>query len=535
VSRLARWLFVLAFAYAIAGQVWRIDDYPPFMDFDAATLGIFVDNLSYQPRYDHYFATAAAFQDRYRALWAAFALPLALPLSAVQRLLAIPDYGVDRLLHVTAIVLGLVGSLCAALLTRSRGKDAWADVAFVVGLTAVLPSYLLYVRTASVQFLSSFALFWAAVLFGVEYARRGRRRDVYALAIVLAAYQLVPYAPLAYLPGILVAILVGVGATRRTLGDPHAYAAAALALGAPLAVRYALGVHYEGSYRAYAEKVSAFLALRGSHAFALDGLSWSRVGEKLTKLVDQHVLFRRDDLGDRSRVDDLWTLNAVHLAWLALLPVAARGLWKGVAVRDQATLVSALVLATTYAASLTIGAPEGRYLLTAVPCYAVLVGFGIRSVLAHAERRRIALALVLIVTATNTFWLLGGPYETRMIAAWRNRAGMRETMAAVRDERTPSEEALLEWPDLQYEDWLYLQMLANFRVTAVDALRMLNLVQEQPSTAGPRALFIVRDAAARPEINGWRLRGFAIAHEIADPLTGRRLVVLVKHVASSGG
>ena len=78
-----------------------------------------------------------------------------------------------------------------------------------------------------------------------------------------------PYAPLAYLPVILVAILVGVGATRRTLGDPHAYAAAALALGAPLAVRYALGVHYEGSYRAYAEKVSAFLALRGSHAFAV--------------------------------------------------------------------------------------------------------------------------------------------------------------------------------------------------------------------------------------------------------------------------
>jgi len=149
VSRLARWLFVVAFAYAIAGQVWRIDDYPPFMDFDAATLGIFVDNLSYQPRYDHYFATAAAFQDRYRALWAAFALPLTLPLSAVQRLLAIPDYGVDRLLHVTAIVLGLVGSLCAALLARSRGKDAWADVAFVVGLTAVLPPYLLYVRTAS--------------------------------------------------------------------------------------------------------------------------------------------------------------------------------------------------------------------------------------------------------------------------------------------------------------------------------------------------------------------------------------------------
>jgi len=165
----------------------------------------------------------------------------------------------------------------------------------------------------------------------------------------------------------------------------------------------------------------------------------------------------------------------------------------------------------------------------------VLVGFGIRSAFAHAERRRIALALVLIVTATDTFWLLGGPYEARMIAAWRNRAGMRETMAAVRDERTPSEEALLEWPDLQYEDWLYLQMLANFRVTAVDPLRMLNLVQEQPSTAGPRALFIVRDAAARPEINGWRLRGFAIGREIADPLTGRRLVVLVKHVASSGG
>ncbi len=532
-SRLARWLFVVAFASAIAGSVWRIDDYPPSMDFDAATLGIFVNNLSYQPRYDHYFATAPAFQDRYRALWAAFELPLTLPLSAVQRLLGVPDYDVDRLLHVTAIVLGLAGSLCAAALTRSRGKDWWLDGAFVVGFTAVLPSYLLYVRTASVQFLASFALFWAAVLLVVEYVRRGDDRYLYALAAVLAAYQLAPYPPLAYLPLVLVAILVGAGATRRTLRDPHAYAAAALALGAPLAVTYALGVHYEGSYRAYAEKVSAFLAFRGSHAFSLDGLGWSAVGEKLTKLVDQHVLFLRDDLGDRSRADDLWTLNAVHVVWLALLPVALRGLWKGVAARDQATLVCALVLATTYVASLTIGAPEGRYLLTVVPCYAVLTGFGVRSAFAHGERRLVALALVLIVTATNTYWLLTGSYETSMARAWRNRAGMRAALAAVRDEQKDTEEALLEWPDLRYEDWLYLQMLADFRVVAVDSMRMLNLVQEQPSIARPRALFIVRDADARPEINGWRFRGFTIAREIAEPISGRRLVVLVKHVASS--
>src|SRR5207245_1642625 len=249
-------------------------------------------------------------------------------------------------------------------------------------------------------------------------------------------------------------------------------------------------------------------------------------------LLDQHVLFLRDDLGDRTRGDDLWTVNAVHVAWLALVPVAAFGLWKGIAARDRATLVCALVLTITYSVSLTIGASEGRYLLTAVPCYAVLVGFGIHSAVTRIDRRLVVLAFALIAAATNTYWLLTGPYEASMIAAWRNRSGMRETIAAIRDARTPSEEALLEWPDLRYEEWLYLQMLANFRVTTVDSLRMLNVVQEQPSTAA-RALFIVRDAAARPEINGWRLRGFAIAREIADPLTDRRLVVLVKHVASA--
>ncbi len=297
-------LFIVAVAYAMAGYYWRIDDYPPYMDFDSATLGIFVNNLTYQPRYDYYFATSGVAQNQYRAAWSAFALPSLVPVSGVQRLLRIPYYRVDRLLKITCFVLGLLGSLCAANIARGAG-GRWFDAAFVAGFVAVSPAYLLYLRTAFLQTLMSFLLFWTAVMLMVAYTRDLGRRRLYGVAIALACYGLAPYAALTSLPVVLLGIVLTQGRLGRTMRDPHFYAAAAIGVVAWWSVVLVLAVHYDGSYQTYMSKVSEFLMVRGPHVLSFDGFTWSALRWKLVKLVDQHVLFLRDALGDAYRPDDL--------------------------------------------------------------------------------------------------------------------------------------------------------------------------------------------------------------------------------------
>jgi len=503
------------------------------MDFDGATLGIFVNNLTYQPRYDYYFAKSGVAQNEYRAAWSAFALPSSVLVSGVQQLLRIPYYRVDRLLKITCFVLGLLGSLCAANIARGAGVR-WFDAAFVAGFVAVSPAYLLYLRTAFLPIVTSFSLFWAAVMLMVAYTRDLGRRRLYGVAIVLACYGLAPYAALTSMPVVLLGIVLIQGRLGRTMRDPHFYAAAAIGVVAWWSVVLVLAVHYDGSYQNYMSKVSEFLMVRGPHVLSFDGFTWSELRWKLVKLVDQHVLFLRDALGDAYRPDDLWTLNAVHVTWLGLLPLTLYGVYRGLAAGDEATRLSALVLATTYVMALTVGSPEGRYIVTAVPCYALLLGVAARTLLPNPTRRMVALALILLVTATNTYWLVGGRYETDMMTKWKTRAAMREALAAIRVERAHDEEAYLEWPALQYKDWLYLQMLANFEVVVLERMEMVRMASAPKDERHRRAFFIARDADARPEIRGLRLQGFELVGEVTDSVSARRLAVLVKHVPPIG-
>ena len=166
-------------------------------------------------------------------------------------------------------------------------------------------------------------------------------------------------------------------------------------------------------------------------------------------------------------------------------------------------------------------------MMTAVPCYAVLVAFGVRSLIADARWRTAVLTLILLVIATDTYSLLTGPYEAGMLRRWATRAGLRETLATVRSSRDPGEQAFLEWPGLRYEDWLYVQSLANFEVTAVDHGTIVGMAQ---GNGQQRALFISRDAADGPQIDRLQRQGFGIAGEVQDPPGGRCLVVLAKHL-----
>ena len=98
--------------------MYEIGRYPRYVDFDSATLGIFVNDLSYH-RFGHSFAFPnrdAGYPDQewYRLRWAASALPLTLPLSWLQRALRIAPEHVGLLIRGAASFFGLVCAFVAA-------------------------------------------------------------------------------------------------------------------------------------------------------------------------------------------------------------------------------------------------------------------------------------------------------------------------------------------------------------------------------------------------------------------------------------
>ena len=82
-------VFAIAAALCVGACVYDLDDYPPHFDYDSATLGIFVNNLTFNGRYDYGFNPSFS-QNAYRINWAAQFLPVSVPLSWTQRTLHVP-------------------------------------------------------------------------------------------------------------------------------------------------------------------------------------------------------------------------------------------------------------------------------------------------------------------------------------------------------------------------------------------------------------------------------------------------------------
>ena len=117
-ARASAAFLVAACLVACAGYVYDIGRYPRYVDFDSATLGIFVNDLSYH-QFGYSFTSSVRDVERpeqewYRLRWAASALPLTLPLSWLQRAFRIPPEHAGLLIRGAASFFGLACAIVAA-------------------------------------------------------------------------------------------------------------------------------------------------------------------------------------------------------------------------------------------------------------------------------------------------------------------------------------------------------------------------------------------------------------------------------------
>lgn len=162
-ATVARAFLVVALLLSTWGFHYRLDDCPAYLDYDSSTLGIFVNNVSFHDDYAYGLRNSTVDQDLYRAAWAAEFLPASVVLSRLQRWLGVSPDGVGDLLEFAALFFGAVGLACVVQVACRRRRSNWEEGLFVAGWTAVLPCFLLYLRTTEPHFPYAFAMFWAAV------------------------------------------------------------------------------------------------------------------------------------------------------------------------------------------------------------------------------------------------------------------------------------------------------------------------------------------------------------------------------------
>ncbi len=532
---LSELLFLLAILFSSAGYWFEPDCHPPYLDYDSATLGIFVNNLSYNKGYDDHFRGYKYSEHRYRTWWAAEFLPLGIPFSLIQRILGIPPWGVTGLLRVLGILFGLLGCLAAASLLRPAEGWDLRDKLLFLGFLAAAPPYILFVRTVVPHFMFVFLLFWLMVSWMAAYCRTGKKAYLYLLGIGSACFALVPYPPAFFLPPAFLLLVVWSKRFKETVLSIHG--PAALLLGALLFFSATLLIAWSQGepYLHLMEKAFKFLRTRGG-SVSLAKLDPSLLPDKLQKLLDQHLLFLRDDLGDWTRDDALWTLGAVHVMWLLSLPLGLFGFVKGLLEKRESARVFTSVLAASYATALTVSFPEGRYLLPVVPCYAYFVLLGIRSLPGLRRWRWVAGGLFLILFSANTFYLICSPsYDGYMAELWKNRGGIREAAAFIRKSVKEPARFALGIPLLGNEQFLYFEVYANFDINVFERTEVLQFVLNADRTEDParaeeeisRILVLAR-AEDRKEVRLWKGFGFHEVHRFREPCTGREFLLLCK-------
>ncbi len=516
-------LFGLSLFAASWGLHYRLDDYPPWLDYDTAATGIYINSVSYRESYDAFFRDSSKPHNVFRASWAAAFLPATAPLSLVQRTFGVPPDRVGDLLKAAAVFLAVLGTGCAARLAMCSGMSAM-DAAFLFGVVAALPPFLLYVRTGNLFF--SYFMFWLAVACIDRYVSGDGRRWVYALAAVVALYAMVPYVPITVLPVAGFLLAWWRGALGRVLGDVHLYAAAMASVALFVLMRVLVATSFEPSYEAWSAKTATYLADRSGHAISPGFLDPALLPDKLTKLVHQHLWFARDQLGDRTRSDAAWTVPAPQLPWVALLAVALFGMWRCRRNRNAGAAPFAAVLLGTYGLALTLSFPEGRYMVPALPALAFFAVEGLRGLVPSPLPRTLVCSGFLAAMAWSGFSLVSGPYQEWMVRQWQDRAGMKEAFALVRERLDPDyglgRPMKVWWPGMNHEVWLYMRMIANRRD------RLYELATELDREAAGERLFAAAHSDDAARLAELETLGFRSIGTVTDPIIARRLEVLVR-------
>ena len=525
--------FLLALLFSSAGYWFQPRCHPPYLDYDSATLGIFVNNLSFNKGYDDNFRGYKYSQHRYRTWWAAEFLPLSIPMSLLQRALGIPPRGVVDLLRVLGALFGLLGCLTAASLLRASEGWTWRDKLFFLGFLAAAPPYLLFIRTVVPHFMFTFLLFWVMVKWTADYCRTGNKGYLYFLGAGTACFAMVPYPPMFFLPLFFLLLVAWSGRLKETILDLNLFGAVLLGGVFFLTATFIIAWTQGEPYAHLMEKAYKFLQTRGG-AVSFAKLDPSLLPDKLQKLFDQHILFLRDDLGDWSRDDALWTLGSVHLLWLAAFPVGLFGLFKGLKDKLASARVFASVLFASYAVALTFSFPEGRYLLPVVPCYAYFITLGLRSLLERFRWRWASATLFLLLFAGNTFILVKGPgYDGYMAELWKYRGGVREAIDYVLQNTKDPARYAIGVPYLDNEEYLYFEVYNNFRLTVFGRSQVIGFTLNKDKASDPEKaaeelsrILVLRDESDKKEVDFWKGFGFKIVHRFREPCTGKTYVLL---------
>ncbi len=516
---------VLAAGIAACLAAWIAGVQIPYFDYDDATQGIFVNDLSFHGDFDASFEGHANRQDRYRVGFAAQRLTFSLPLSWIQRALGLAPWQVEDLLRAAALCFGLAGSLLAArtLLPPPRfGAGArWALVAAL----AAHPSLALFARTGASFYLFVYALFWLGTLAAFRWLAGGPLVWIYVAGGVAALCALNPYPPLLCWPMAAALLAAWEGRLAAALRSRHVWAAAALGLVGVGAVTAALAAAYDTSLPTFLDRLASFRADRGN-AVALSQLVSAGPLEKLTKLLNQQWLFRWDLLGDRSREDGVWTLGAFQPVILLWALLAAGGIFA--ALREpspedrRALSVAAAVLLLFFSLSF----PEGRYVLVLLPCWGYFGLRGLRLVARRDTPRQLALGLALLCLCGATEWRIRQTYLPMIRSVWQTFEGMRQ-IAPILAALPPSQGGLLMAmpyrPHLQ--NGLQFRMLMPAGIVwppPRDFLREL-------ARAQPGVRFAALAYADEPQqLAEFLSQGFARRADLRGEVSGRALWLLLR-------
>jgi hypothetical protein len=521
-GQLGPWILAASLAFSCLGLVFQLERHPGFVDFDAATIGIFVNDLTIHGRFDHAFAGSSVLLDAYRLRWAAFALPLTFPLSVAQRLTRTTPDEMSLFLRIAAVLLGALGSLCAALALGRRQEEPGVRVAFVLGLTVAFPAFLLYVRTGFPNILLPYFLFWLAVYLTVLYAETQKPLFLYVLSFVLAWAALNLYPPFALLPPALVGVLLLHRRLRATLRSRRFFLAGAVFAVAFLGASWLFGTRIARDFFAYRKYVSEFRSIRG-HAVSWQHVREAPTRDRLVKWADQHLLFRRDRLGDVSRPDDLWTLGSCHGVWLLLAPLTLVGMWAGR--RERETRLALAILGLSSAFFLTLAWPEGRYTIILVPCYAALVARGFEQLVRVPSTRMVGAALLLFAFAANTFFLVSGGYDRELRHQWGRLGSLRK---AVREAaRLPAPVSFCFPAPKTYQAGLYFRMLTAAQGSWIEEEEMKATIRRLRATPDRgESLIVVCPVDETSAREAWRAEGFRDSSEFeGDDETGRYVLM----------
>lgn len=404
-DRALDWLLFVVIGLAIFPLFYDLNGLFLSVDFDMAIDATYVNNMSFRESYNHMYRVPETFHERAWSWYAAHRIPISLPLSLLQRLLGIPYYYVDTFLIGLSGLFAVVGSYFAAnvLVGRRRGFEY---VALIVGGASLFPGLYLYARTGFFFWFFIYAGFWWFLWLVHRYVQTDQPVYLYGSGFLLAYLAMNPYPPILVLPFLAIALLLVYRKFAQTMGSRHVYLAG-LCAGLVFVVGHVgTGLAYEGSVSEYWEKVSAFRSVRSGMVSVKKQLMRGVLSEKLTKYTHQHVAFGRDDLGDHSRDDSLWTPDRPLFTWIFCFFVFILGVLLGVWRGERDAYMTGIIVFVTLGFFFSISFPEGRYIIVLVPCYFAGVVYFLRSAVRLREVRVLAVVAILISFGSESLWAI---------------------------------------------------------------------------------------------------------------------------------